>query len=94
MFDLTTVLSQNKDCPVREVDEGVVILGPSGDMAHSLEGLGAFIWSELDGSQDLGAVLAVILEEYDIDEDTARTDLLEFADQLAEAGLVIERASG
>lgn len=93
MSEMTTVLLRNKDCPVREVEGGVVILGPTGDTTHSLENLGLFIWQQIDGQKDLDAILALILEEYEVDEATARKDLLTFAQQLSEAGLAIENES-
>ena len=88
MLDLNTRLKPNPECPVREIGEGLVILAPSGETTHSLEELGAFIWRELDGRKDLGAVLDSILETYEIDRETARADLLDFGQQLVDARLV------
>ena len=93
MFDLDTTLTRNPDCPVREIGESYVILAPSGETTHALEDLAAFIWQHLDGQNDLGAVLKAILAEYDIDELTARADLLDFAQQLVETGLAVETRS-
>ncbi len=89
-MNLKTVFSQNKLCPVRSLGDGQVIMAPSGDTTHSLEDIGVFIWNQLDGQQNLQNVLDAILEEYDVNEDEARTDLLEFIDQMQAEGLILE----
>ncbi len=89
-MNLKTVFSQNKLCPVRSLGDGQVIMAPSGDTTHSLEDIGVFIWNQLDGQQNLQNVLDAILEEYDVNEDEARTDLLEIIDQMQAEGLILE----
>ena len=89
MLELTTVLKPNEACPVREIGEGLVIMAPEGDLTHSLEDLGAFIWRRFDGKTDLTVILEAVIAEYDADDETARKDLLEFARQLLDAGVVI-----
>lgn len=88
MFALDSVLVPAEGCPVREVDEGFVILAKDGETTHSLDGLGAFIWRRFDGKKDLAAILADIVAEYDVVADRATQDLLEFAEALHAAGLV------
>lgn len=89
MADLNTVLSHNPACPVRRIGEGLVIMAPQGETTHSLEDLGAFIWDQIDGSRDLNAVLAAVLDSYEVDPETAQTDLLDFTNQMLEAGLLL-----
>lgn len=89
MAALSDILAHNPGCTVREIGEGLVILVPEVTTTHSLEDLGAFIWSRIDGKRDLNGVLAAILAEYDVDEETARGDLLAFVDELVEAKLLL-----
>jgi len=89
MAALSDILAHNPGCTVREIGEGLVILVPEVTTTHSLEDLGAYIWSRIDGKRALEAVLADILKEYDVDEETARTDLLVFVDELIEARLLL-----
>jgi hypothetical protein len=56
-----------------------------------LTGIGAFIWELLDGERSLGAVLAVIVEHYDIGAEQAGADLAAFVARLAEAGIAEQR---
>lgn len=88
MFELDNMIVPQEGCPVREVDEGFVILAPDGETTHSLDGLGAFIWERFDGKKDLAAILADIVAEYDVATDLAMRDLLEFVEALHTAGLV------
>lgn len=85
-----TVFTQNSKCPVRNIGDGLVIMAPSGDTTHSLEDIGAFIWTELDGQKTLQDVLSAILDSYDIDESTARADLEGFITQMLNAGLILD----
>ena len=88
MMDLNTVVAHNDKCPVREIGDGLVILAPNGNLTHSLEDLGAFIWQQIDGRKPLAEILAAILENFEVTEEVARRDLLQFTEQLLEAELV------
>jgi len=88
-MNFDSVFTQNDQCPVRSIGDGLVIMAPSGDTTHSLEDLGAFIWNQIDGKQTLQQVLDAILIDYDIDEDTARGDLTDFITQMLDAGLIL-----
>ena len=63
---------------------GEVIAVPAGPAAHRLSGLvalnetGHFLFELLQTEQTEGSLLQAMLEEYDIDEDTARADIGEF----------------
>lgn len=89
MAVLSDILVHNPGCTVREIGEGLVILVPEVTTTHSLEDLGVFIWNRIDGERALHAVLDDILAEYDVDEETARADLLVFVDELVEAKLLL-----
>jgi len=56
----------------------------------ALNGIGVYIWGLLDGQRSLHAVLAAVLERYDVSADEAAADLHAFVERLTKAG-VIER---
>ncbi len=89
-MNFDSVYTQNDKCPVRNIGDGLVIMAPSGDTTHSLEDIGAFIWTQLDGKRTLQDVLVAVLADYDIDEDTAREDLTNFITQMLTAGLILD----
>lgn len=73
---------------------GEVYLVPVGEAAHKFSGLfamtdvAAFIWDKLPEVSDENEIVAAVLEEYDVDSETARIDVEEFLGRLKEIGLM------
>ena len=78
-----------KDFILREIAGDYVIV-PTGKMALEFNGLitvnelGAFIWEKLQQETTEEELIASILEEYEVPEETARKDTEEFLDKLRE----------
>lgn len=70
----------------------VPVRGNLADMQSifSLNPVGAFLWEQIDGQQDLEVVLAKVLEDFEVEREDAASDLLEFITRLLEAGLIEE----
>lgn len=88
MVDMKTILAHNKECPVRAIGGGLVIVNPEENETHSIEDIGAFIWNRIDGKNNLDTILDEILGEYEVAASTAAQDLQAFISQLMEAGLI------
>ena len=78
---------------MREVaGENVVIA--VGEAARDFKGMirlnptGAFLWKLLESDTDETAMLAAMLDKYDIDEDTAKRDITAFISSVKGAGLI------
>lgn len=56
----------------------------------TINGAGAFLWDKLVNGAEKDEMLAAMLAEYDIDENTAKHDIDEFLDKLNEAELLCE----
>ena len=75
---------------------GEWILMPAGDRIRTFHGtlvmneLSAFVWGKLQGGAARAELLASVLEEYEIDEDTAARDLDKLLEDLAAAGVIEE----
>lgn len=54
----------------------------------TLNAVGAFIWSHLNGSTDLASIHRSLVEHFEVTEDAARSDLLEYVELLWEARLI------
>ena len=69
---------------------GETVLVPVGRTVYEANGLfvlnelGAFLWDRLPEAQNEAQLLAAILEEYEVDEQTASRDLTAFLDKLKE----------
>ena len=72
----------------RELGSQVVVLHQRRGAYYTLNELGAFLWKSINGRTRLGHILEKIVEHYDVDPDTARSDLLETAQDLVREGLI------
>ena len=54
----------------------------------SLNESGAFLWSQLETEKTEEELLAAMLKEYDVDEQTARADIASFIEKLKNAELL------
>jgi hypothetical protein len=57
----------------------------------ALNGVGRCIWELLDGTRGMDAVLAGLVERFDVPPEEASADLRAFVERLAQAGLVERR---
>lgn len=60
---------------------------------YGLDDVGEFVWLRLDGARTLQAIAREVATHYDVAEDRAAADLLEFVTRLHEAGLVSRTAA-
>jgi hypothetical protein len=58
------------------------------DSLFSLNPVGAFIWQQMDGLNTLADIHQSILSEFDVEPETAESDLLKFMSELHEIGAV------
>ncbi len=83
-----------KEFVLREIAGDYVII-PTGKTVLSFNGLisvnevGAFLWELLQKEVTIEDLVAAVLNEYEVDEATAREDIQEFLDALV-AGQVLE----
>ena len=73
---------------------GEIVLVPAGQTAEDFNGMitltesGDFIWEHLEEARDFNHLVELILEEYDIDKETAALDASAFLMQLLQAGMI------
>ena len=82
MIELKSIPRNADSYCERKLGEETIFLSPQGDEIHSLDEVGTYIWQQLDGQTELDAVLNNLCEEYDVAQDQARGDLLEFVAEL------------
>lgn len=70
------------------------LLVPVGETAKdfngmiTFRGIGAFIWNNIELVESLDELVAKIIDEYEIDEKTAKIDAHEFVGKLLKAGMI------
>jgi hypothetical protein len=83
-----TTVRVSHDVLAQEVSGETVLLHLGRERYFGLNELGTRVWQLLGEHDNLGAVLARLLEEYDVEEQRLRADLEQLAQQLVEAGLL------
>ena len=71
----------------------VPIRGKLADLQRifALDPVAEFIWRKLDGSATLGNIRDEIVDVFEVDDERAAADLLEFVDRLITEGLAVRR---
>ena len=89
-MDLDTKLSIPPQVMSRLVGDETVLLDLESGMYFGLDGAGKRIWESIGEGLTLGEIAARIVSEYEVEEEQARTDLIQFASELLERGLLTE----
>ncbi len=98
-------MSQNKWSPIFKQAENIVsreiagetilvpIRGKLADMQNifTLNKVGAYIWEKLDGTRSLAEIIALLLSHFEVTQEQAEQDLLEFIDHVTSTGLAAEK---
>jgi Coenzyme PQQ synthesis protein D (PqqD) len=78
----------------QEVEGETVLLDTAGDRYYALDEVGTRCWQLLVEHGEMDAVVAVMLREFDVDEETLRSDVAALFSCLTAAGLVVAVSRG
>ena len=73
----------------RLVDDETVILDLESGMYFGLDGTGQRIWESVGEGKSLDEISAVLTDEYQVDSEQAKADVLAFATELVDRGLLV-----
>lgn len=79
---------------IRREIAGEIFLVPVGQSVYETNGLfamtelGGFLWDLLPEAQDAEDLVKAVLQDYDVDEDTARADIHAFLKKLETLGIL------
>lgn len=79
---------------LREIADSWIIV-PVSEMVIEFNGLmnlsesGSFLWKKLVEGAETSELTSMLLEKYEVDEETAKADVQEFVDKLQEKGLLL-----
>ncbi|MCD6352720.1 MAG: PqqD family protein [Proteobacteria bacterium] len=88
MNRLESFFTKSEKIAWRVVEEDSVLLNLDTGYYYTLNEVGRFLWESLDGKKELSAIHKEILDHYDVDPETAKSDILELIDNLLKEGLV------
>jgi len=83
-----SVLRRVEGIAWRVIEGEAVLVNVRSDEVVHLNPTASFLWSRLDGETDLRTIAREMTSRYQVDEETALADLVEFADRLLGQGLV------
>ena len=69
-------------------DEGGLVVDPVGHDVKVLNPVGSLIYKLLDGEHSVDQIVSQVIEHYDIDPDTARSDVEAFLSDLKSKGML------
>ena len=72
----------------QEVDGEMVLLDMNSENYFGLDEVGTSIWQAMQEKENLKEVFEVLLEQYEVEEDVLKKDLVAFVEKLKESGLV------
>jgi hypothetical protein len=83
MPDLKSILSHSPSVVTRKTGNEYVLVPVTDNIAdmdsvYTLNETGAFIWELIDGKKSVEVIIDAMTEEYDIDKESAREDVLQF----------------
>ena len=87
---LDTTLTVPPQVMSRRVGDETVLLDLASGLYFGLDGVGQRIWRAVADGKKLSETVDIIVAEYDVDQDQATADVLQFASTLLERGLLAE----
>ena len=88
-------MKTNKDFILREI-VGESVLIPTGKAANDINGMihlsdtAIFIWKLYDQKENLEEIVKEVINEFEIDEETARRDVYGFSEILYNDGIILD----
>ena len=89
-MNLDTHLTVPPQVMSRLVSDETVLLDLASGMYFGLDGVGQKIWEAVTEGRSLGEAATAIVNDYEVDETQAQTDVIEFATDLVARGLLAE----
>ena len=76
------------DVVFRELDGEAVILNLASGIYFGLDAVATSIWNAVQAGRTLDEIVAVLVEQYEVDVQTLASDVVRFANLLASKGLL------
>ena len=89
MDHMTRIYRKNEKIAWRIVEDDGVLLNLSTGYYYTLNEVGRFLWETLDGKKPLSDILTDIIGCYDVDTETAKSDMITLIEDLLQEGLIV-----
>lgn len=79
---------KKKDVPWRIIDgEAIIVQVDNAEVIH-LNKVGTFIWKNIEGKKKISDLIEDVCQNFDVDKDSAKKDVLEFIDEMVKKDLI------
>ena len=82
------ILQKSNVTPWQEMDDQVLVLMPKQNTVHELNTTASFLWKNIDGELSTDDLANLLVDEFDVNLDTAKNDMQEFVTEMKAQGLV------
>ena len=89
MISLNAKVVKNEKTAYRVIESEGLIMNPADSTLHATNKTGTFIWEALKTTRVVSELLEDVIQEFDIEEDQARKDLISFLEELSEKKLIL-----
>jgi hypothetical protein len=72
----------------RELDDGTVVVTPEEGKVRVLNRTGTSIWLQINGQHSLAEIAEHLIEEFDVSQEQAVSDVTSFLTDLSQRGLI------
>ena len=88
MANLKSVYSHSPNIVTRKTGNEYVLVPVTNNIAdmnsvYTLNETGAFIWELIDGEKNVGEIINAVTEEYDINNESGREDVISFIESMS-----------
>lgn len=87
----TTLLSRPANLVASEIDGEMVILSIESGHFFQLNDVGSRIWEALETPMTMADLSRAMMDRFDVDEETCRSDVAEFVGLLTQNGLAVAK---
>jgi len=85
---LKEVPKKAKNLSYRQIEENFYIVQPEKKKLHELNEVSSFIWKCIDGKKTWGEILNKVIENFEVNRETAKQDLKELREVLIKKELI------
>lgn len=93
-LSLTTGVLRKPGLIFTDMDGDVVAVNVERGEYYGIGGIGARVWDLLENSVTIERIVDTICDEYEVDEETCRSDMLTFVNELMEYDLIVTADAG
>ena len=82
MLTPTTILARNPEIIANAIDDEIVMMSIEEGSYFGLNSIGSIIWQELEEAKSIESIISILLERFDVEEQTCREETIAFIENM------------